>query len=112
MVLAQPRRRGDRSQDRESPLGRLAAKWKLRGEIIDAGLQYGRKVRLWQANSGVPVEIHVPSEGNRGGEVDAAAMRRWNVEIVRIDKALKEISVAGFNAVRTIAVAEREIAPP
>jgi hypothetical protein len=99
------------SQDRESPLGRLAAKWKLRTEIIDAGLQYGRKVRLWQANSGIPVEIHVPSEGNRGAEIDAATMRRWNSEIVRIDKALKEISAAGFDAVRTIAVPEREIAP-
>jgi hypothetical protein len=69
-------------------------------------------VRLWQVMSGVPVEIHSPSEGNRsGGEIDARTARRWTVEIVRIDKALKEISVAGFSAVRMIAVAEREIAP-
>jgi hypothetical protein len=45
-----------------------------------------------------------------GGEIDARTARRWNAEIVRIDKALKEISIPGFNAVRTITVAEREIA--
>jgi hypothetical protein len=38
-------------------------------------------------------------------------MRKWSAEIDRIDKALKEISVDGFNAVRMLAVAEREIAP-
>jgi hypothetical protein len=111
VVLAQPHRRGDLSQNRESPLGRLAAKWKLRSEIIDAGFQYGRKVRLWQVNHGVQIEVHAPSAGHSGAEIDAATMRRWNAEIIRIDKALKEISLVGFNAVRMLTAAEREIAP-
>ena len=68
VVLAQPHRRGDLSQHRESPLGRLVAKWKLRSEIVDAGLQYGHKVRLWQVISGVPVEIHASSDGKSPGE--------------------------------------------
>jgi hypothetical protein len=38
-------------------------------------------------------------------------MRKWCAEIDRIDKALKEVSVAGFNAVRLLTVAEREITP-
>ena len=56
------------------------------------------------------IEVHSPSAGHSGAEIDAATMRRWNAEIVRIDEALKKISVDGFNAVRMLAVAEREIA--
>jgi hypothetical protein len=110
-VLAQPHRRGDKSQNCESPLGRLAIKWKLRSEVFDAGLQYGRKVRLWQVNHGVQIEVHAPSAGHSGTEINAATMRRWNAEIVRIDTTMKKISIPGFNAVRMLAVAEREVAP-
>ena len=52
VVLAQPHRRGDLSQHRESPLGRLVAKWKLRKRdrlrrhvLQELGLQFGN-VRL------------------------------------------------------------------
>jgi hypothetical protein len=111
IVLAQPHRRGDKSQACESPLGRLVIKWKLRHEVFDAGLQYGRKVRLWQVHHGVQIEVHAPSVGHSGAEIDAATMRRWDREITRIDTALKKTSIPGFNAVRMLAVAEREIAP-
>ncbi|HWX14156.1 MAG TPA: hypothetical protein VNY06_04745, partial [Methylocella sp.] len=81
VVLAQPHRRGDKSQNCESPLGRFAIKWKLRHEVFDAGLQYGRMVRLWQVNHGVQIEVHEPSACHSGAEIDAATMRRWNAEI-------------------------------
>jgi hypothetical protein len=111
VVLAQPHRRKNNDQLLECPLGRLILRHKLRREIYAAGLQYGHKVRQWQAVSGVPVEIHASSGKSSGEGPKAATVRRWGIEISRIDKALKEISVAGFSAVRMLAVFEREIVP-
>ena len=90
VVLAQPHRRGDKSQNCESPLGRLVAKRKLRHEVFDAGLHYGHKVWLWQAIRGVPVEIHASSGKSTGEGPKDATVRRWNVEITRIDRAMKQ----------------------
>jgi hypothetical protein len=111
VVLAQPHRRGDRNQLCESPLGRLVLRRKLSLVIYDAALEYGRRLRRWLTQRGVEIEIHPPSVAYSGMGVEAATMRKWGVEIDRVDTALKKISVDGFNAVRMLTVAEREIAP-
>jgi hypothetical protein len=91
---------------------------KLSLVIYDAALEYGRRLRRWLTVKRVATKkcqggsrpIHPPSVAYSGMGVEAATMRKWGVEIDRVDTAVKKISVDGFNAVRMLTVAERGMA--
>lgn len=108
VVLAQPHRRGHgMDQLCESPLGRLVMRRKLPRVIFDVGLEWGSFVRRWQAARGIPPEIRIGPGSGR--ELPAIIVARWGRRIAQVEASLKRISAAGFRAVRTLTVNEREI---
>jgi hypothetical protein len=109
-VLNQPHRRGRDSLLCDCPLGRLVEKHKLRSEVYFAALSWGGFVRRWLTVKGVAIEVHTGS--GRGVTPSDAMVQRWTKEILRIETALKRVSTIGFMAMRTLAVAMRDIYHP
>ena len=75
VVLAQPHRRGNRSQLAESPLGRFCLANALPREYFDAGEAYACVKRQWQAAWGTPL---VDRLGGSGRDIDWAQVRKWD----------------------------------
>jgi hypothetical protein len=106
-VLAQPHRRGDLSQLTESPLGRLVLHGGLRRELYDAGIEYGGMVRRFYAAAGIPQPV---SDGHptTGAGVDPKVAIELRKALDSLERSMRRVSLAGFSAVRTLAVHERE----
>ena len=76
VVLAQPHRRGSRSQWRESAFGRFCDDHKLREEIYDGGNAYSDLLRRWRAAKGVPTELRL-GMGRSGQGPSDATVEAW-----------------------------------
>jgi hypothetical protein len=110
IVLAQPHRFGHNADQLcESPLGRLVMRWKLRRQIFDAAIEWGKFMRRWLAIKGIPQEIHAGA--GKGAWPSEKTVAEWELEVCRVDRALKKISISGFTAVSRLAIPEREIDP-
>jgi len=84
-VLAQPHRKGSRSQLAESALGRFCEAHKLRSELYDSGLQYARTRQKWVVAWGAKMD---GLEGGSGGEVPAYIMDAWRAEVEACESAM------------------------
>lgn len=73
-VLAQPHRRGNRSQLAECPLGRFCAAHKLHRALYDAGEAYGALKRKWLAAYDAPLPDKL---GGSGRDIDMEDVRKW-----------------------------------
>jgi hypothetical protein len=111
VVLAQPHRRGSRDPFCESPLGRFVLRHSLDRLCYDAALSYARLVRRVFAAKGVPQPVrdgHCPTPGR---ELSAETARHLQSTLEQIEERLRGISRIGANAVRQLAVYEREASP-
>lgn len=79
VVLAQPHRRGNRSQLAESPLGRFCLVHDLPGELFDAGEEYASLKRAWNAHWSGPMPDRL---GGNGGDIDMETLDRW-LELIK-----------------------------
>gem|GEM_PF-3052193 len=79
-VLAQPHRRGNRSQLAENPLGRFCLEHRLDRALYDAADVYGTLRRKWQAQSGAPMPDRLGGTGN-GADVSLEDWERWGARI-------------------------------
>jgi len=115
-VLSQPHRRGElEDQKQESPLGRFVIQHSLPSELYDAALEYAGMVRCFYAArlpaaaiKGIP---QLPADDRGSGNGVSPEKAVWlEKELSRIEAPLKTVSLAGFSALRMLAVHEREIA--
>lgn len=74
VVLAQPHRRGNRSQLAESPLGRFVLENRLERELFDAGEAYAAMKRRWLAAWDTPLPDRL---GGPGGDIDTETLTHW-----------------------------------
>jgi hypothetical protein len=85
VVLAQPHRRGSRSQLRENALGRFIEDNRLRMALYNAGREYGALKSKWRAAKGAPMPDRL---GGSGADIDAAIVIAWGRTIVRCEDAV------------------------
>jgi hypothetical protein len=78
-------------------------------EIYNSALEWGAFVRRWLTVNGVQVEIHTGAA--KGLWPSDETVRQWDRRIDETEAALKKVSVSGFAAAKTLAVAFREIPP-
>jgi hypothetical protein len=85
VVLAQPHRRGNRSQLAESPLGRFCEAHRCPREYFDAGEDYGAMKRRWRAAVGAPM---IDRLGGNGGDIESETVRKWAELIKAWERAM------------------------
>jgi hypothetical protein len=73
-VLAQPHRRGNRSQLAENPLGRFCLAHGLDRALYYAAEAYGNLRQKWRAYSGAPLPDRL---GGSGGDVEFEQWQDW-----------------------------------
>ena len=95
VVLAQPHRRGNRSQWRESAFGRFCDDHKLREEIYDGGNAYADLLRRWRVAKGVPTELRLGMGGSGEGPSDAT-VEAWTQRLGSV--RLNVVLTAGASA--------------
>jgi hypothetical protein len=108
VVMRQPHRRGDGGTMPGSALGRFVAAHRLRSEYFKAGEAYAGLVRRLWAVKGVPSDVRITSAGFGIGPTDAM-VRRWEAQERSIKKALDRVSPYALDAVREVAVFDRDI---
>ena len=90
-VLAQPHRRGDIDQRRESELGRFVMENRLRGELYLAGNQLFVLVWSWRAAIGCPMPLRIPKASLMAVDPDHPGQdRAWLKKINRCYKAIQK----------------------
>lgn len=87
VVLAQPHRRGNRSQLAESPLGRFVLENRLDRELFDAGEAYGSLKRQWVSAWGAKM---MERHGGAGGDIDCETLKRWKELIEAWEQAMMD----------------------
>ena len=87
VVLAQPHRRGNRSQLAESPLGRFVLAHSLDRELFDAGEVYAGLKRRYLAAWDTPLPDRL---GGSGGDIDSETLRRWRELIDAWEQAMMD----------------------
>lgn len=74
VVLAQPHRRGNRSQLMESPFGRFCVFNDLDRELFDAGEAYASMRRQYQSAVNCPMPDRL---GGSGADIETEQVRKW-----------------------------------
>lgn len=87
VVLAQPHRRGNRSQLAESPLGRFVLENKLDRELFDAGEAYAGLKRRWLAAWDTPLPDRL---GGPGRDIDCETLAQWKQTIEAWEGAMMD----------------------
>jgi hypothetical protein len=108
VALAQPHRRGSKEPLLESPLGQFVLRQELPRICYDTALDYARLVRRTFAVAGIPQPVQTGYHATGDREMTAEAARHLQHELAEVAKRLRDISRAGFNALRSLAVDERE----
>lgn len=109
VALRQPHRRGDADQLRECPLGRLLLRRRLRRELYDAGIEYGKLIRRYFAAKGIPLATN-EGDYQTGPGAPPSAIHDLEIKVDLYERRLKAVSGVGLRAVQTLAVYEMEIA--
>ncbi|WP_457797618.1 hypothetical protein [Methylocystis sp. S23] len=86
-ALAQPHRRGERSELAESAIGRFVLKYKIRTECYAAALRYCEKKRKWLAAVGAPLPDRL---GGSGGDIEFRKVREWAETILEWETAMRD----------------------
>jgi hypothetical protein len=110
VALAQPHRRGNKDPLLESPLGRFILRHGLDRLCYDNALNFAQLVRRVFAAKGVPQPVrdgHRPMPDNWLG-LSTEAARHLQHELEQLEKRLRGVSRDGFDAMRQLAVFERE----
>ena len=97
VVLAQPHRRGSRSQLAECPLGRFCLEHKLDRELFDAGEAYATLKRRWLAAWDTPLPDRL---GGSGGDIDKETLDRWRELITAWEGAM--LDAGGYHGRLTV----------
>ncbi len=92
VVLAQPHRRGNRSQLSESPLGRFCLTHGLDRALYDAGESYGAMRRKWCAQIGAPMPDRM--NGNSANEVTIQDWKKWEKTILDWESEMRRAAGA------------------
>ena len=107
VVLAQPHRRGEADPKAESPLGRLCLRHGLRAELYDAGLSYGSIVACWRSAKGIPMATD-RGVGGYGDGPSEATVRRWQTQMLEIERAVSRCGIEALLVLRTLVLDEAE----
>jgi hypothetical protein len=108
VVLAQPHRRGSRSQNRATALGRFVEDNGLRPEFIQAGEHYGSLRRKWAAAKGAPMPDRL---GGSGRDIPAEVVKRWGDQVFELEAAMLRAGVAALGAVERLAYQGFDLPP-
>lgn len=87
VVLAQPHRRGNRSQLAESPLGRFCLALDLPRELFDAGESYACLRHRWRAAQQAPSQMRL---GGTPVDVDLDQIRKWEDLLDAWERAMQD----------------------
>ncbi len=112
-VLDQPHRRdlGERMDHKwaESALGRLCLRRKLREELYEAGIGYGSIVACWRGAKGIPRSDGRGEGGSCSAGPDDASVKRWQAQMVAVERAMMREGTDAFLAVRMMVLDHGDI---
>jgi hypothetical protein len=108
VALAQPHRKGSKEPLLESPLGQFVLRQELPRVCYDSALDYAKLVRRSFAVAGIPQPVGTGYHPTGDSEMTTEAARRLQNQLAEVEKRLRGISRAGLNALRSLAVDERE----
>jgi hypothetical protein len=111
VALAQPHRRSAKDAKDpflESPLGRFVLTQELPRICYDTALNYAGLVRRSFAVAGIPQPVRTGVHATSDREMTTEAARALQHQLDQVERRLRGISRAGLNALRSLAVDERE----
>jgi hypothetical protein len=106
VVLAQPHRRGNRSQNRSTALGRFVEDNGLRPEFIRAGEFYGSLRKKYDAAIGAPMPDR---HGGSGADIPMETVHRWRDQLFSLELAMIGAGVAALGNVEWLAVKDLDL---
>lgn len=112
-ILAQPHRRGERSQLAESAIGRFILRhWTdeaMRQQLYDAALRYAATNRKWASAWGAPMADLL---GGNGGDVPIEVINEWSRNVRGWEREMCDAGLqAGKIAVYLMAVHNQDLSP-
>lgn len=111
-VLAQPHRKGNRSQLAESALGRFVESNKLRSELYDAALRWAEARQKWVGAAGAPRLKTAERVHGSGNDVDMQVLRKWRERDMEGRDAMRRAGGEdGLRAVVRLAADGLDLAP-
>jgi hypothetical protein len=108
VVLAQPHRRGSRSQARATALGRFVEDNRLRGELIQAGEHYATIRAKWRAAIEAPRQERI---GGSGAEIPAEIVTRWRAQLDDLEHVMLREGVTVMGCVERLAIDGLDLPP-
>ena len=108
VVLAQPHRRGSDHKWAASALGRFCLRRRLREQLYDAGHDYANIVSCWRGAKGVPRQVANGHGGSGAGPSDGT-VRKWQADMIELERAMMACGTEAFLAVRTLVLDEADI---